>query len=458
MSAGRVCVVIGRCVLAVYVAALHGCADHIKEDQSWPTQWPQWRGPYSNGVAPDSPRLPEQWSETENVAWKILIPGSGWSSPVAWNEHIFVTAVLGDTDINSTNRTGIYLPQGTPERPVQTFRWVLYCIDLSTGKQLWQRTVHEGQVPTSRHPKNSFASHTPAINGSAVFVLVGNIGLFAFDFNGKRLWSRELPTMPDTNGWASASSPAVVGDQIVILHDTDLASYIAVFDSRTGAEIWRRSRREGDSWATPLIWRTEGGTQIVTSGRRSTASYSLSGRLLWHLDPGITHAVIPTPVASSTAVYISAGSPGDGHRPVIAVRSGARGDITSELGRGSGESVAWADRWASSYVPSALVYGGYYYTVFDGGFISCYDATSGTLVYGKTRLRVGATVSASPWAYNGKLFALTEDGTTFVVEAGPRYHLLRSNTLDAFTLASPAIVSDTLVVRSSTHLYAIRLP
>ncbi|MGE3511989.1 MAG: PQQ-binding-like beta-propeller repeat protein [Vicinamibacterales bacterium] len=420
--------------------------------------WPQWRGPDMNGVVADDPDLPERWSATDRVAWKTAIPGLGWSSPVVWGDRVFVTSVVSAVE-GEAPRKGLYLPPtGTermPDPPPGHHQWKVFCLDLKTGRVLWERTAHEGPVRTPRHPKNSYASETPVTDGERLYVLFGNVGLFTYDLNGGLLWSRPIEPQLDQWGWGPGASPTLAGDQLIMVADTDGQSFIVSFDTRTGRQLWRTLREEGHNWATPFVWRNPLRTEIVTAGQRRVRAYDTSGRLLWEFAGQLTDVSIPTPVSAHGMVYISSGYPGNEHRPVYAVRPGAAGDITVKFGQEKSDFVAWYQPRTGAYNPSPIVYGDYYYTLLDGGFLTCHDARTGAEVYPRQRIEAGATFTASPWAYNGKLFLLSEDGNTYVVQAGPQYKLLAKNPLDEMTLASPAIASGRVLIRTRAHLYAI---
>jgi outer membrane protein assembly factor BamB len=422
--------------------------------------WPQWRGPDMAGLAaPEDPRLPDRWSATENVAWKTPISGQGWSSPIVWGNQVFITTVEAAQQ-GERPRKGLYLPAtGTdrmPDPPPGSHRWKVYALDLETGKILWERTAHEGAVNTPRHPKNSYASETPVTDGERLYVLFGNLGFFTYDLKGRLLWSQRIEPQLDQWGWGAGASPVLLDDQLITVFDNDVRSYIVSLDSKTGKQNWRVERDEGHNWATPFVWRNPLRTEIVTAGQRRVRSYDRDGKLLWEFSGRLTDVSIPTPVAAHGMVYVSSGYLGNEHKPVYAIRPGASGDITVKFGEESSQFIAWYQPRAGSYNPSPIVYGDYYYTLLDGGFITCHDARTGTEVYGRQRIEPGATFTASPWAYQGKLFLLSEDGNTYVIQAGPEFKVLGKNTLDEMALASPAIAGGRLLIRTASNLYAFK--
>ena len=416
-------------------------------------QWPQFRGPGSAGVA-DGIGLPETWSTTENVAWKVAIPGHGWSSPIAWDDRIFVTAVVPVGEIE-TPRKGLYFGGERPAPKIE-HRWITYAIDFATGKIVWQREAHRGIPPEARHVKNTYASETPVTDGVRVYVSFGNVGIFAYDFNGKTVWSARTKPRPTHSGWGTAASPVLHGGRLYVVNDNDGGSYLTALDAATGKTIWLVERKEETNWSTPYVWQHAQGTEIVTAGKGLVRSYDLGGQLLWQLGP-MSSIVIPTPFAKFDLLYVTSGYVGDAVRPVYAIRPGGRGDISLPRGETSNASIAWSLPQGGPYNPSPIVYGDYYYTLFDRGFFTAHDARTGKEIYTKVRLDPAAgAFTASPWAYNGKLFAMSEDGVTYVIQAGPQYKLLGKNSLDEFTMASPAIHRDSLIVRTASTLYRIR--
>jgi len=419
-------------------------------------QWPQFRGPRA-GVAADDPSLPDHWSETENVAWKTPIPGLGWSSPIVWDDHIFLTAAISLGEEPPVPK-GLYDPgedHGKMKSP-SAQRWMVYDVDFKTGKIRWQQELRRVASLTMRHVKNSFASETPATDGERVYVYFGSLGVIAaLDFQGKIAWAKEVGAYDGRQAFGMAASPIVYKDRVYLVNDNATESFIAAFDKRNGAEVWRVKREEVENWASPFIWENGTRTEIVTSGMRRVRSYDLDGKLLWELS-GMTGNVAPSPFASNGLLYINSGYPGSNPRPVYAIKPGASGDISLKPGEKSNDYIVWYQPLLGTYTTSSLAYGGYYYTLLDRGFLLCHDAATGREVYGRQRITQDTSgFSASPWGYNGKVFALSEDGETFVIEAGPKYKLLGKNVLNDTALATPAIVRGSLIIRTQSNLYRI---
>ncbi len=429
-------------------------------------QWTGFRGPRA-GVVADDVTLPETWSETENVAWKTTIPGFSWSSPVVSGDHVFLTSAVS-TGKEATPIKGLYDPgddQGSV-KSTSVHRWMVYDIDAATGAIRWERELHRGVPPIARHLKNSYASETPVTDGERVYVYFGTIGLVAaLDMRGTLVWKRELGAFEGHLGFGAAASPVLHQGRLFIVNDNTVRSFVIALDAVSGKELWRVGREERGNWSTPFVWENELRSELVTAGTGKVRSYDLDGRLLWEL-AGMTTLTVPTPFAAHGLVYVSSGYPGQGLRPLYAIRPGASGDIslwsaTTNFGRfpgerGSSRYIAWAYPLLGTYNTSAIAYGDYFYTLLDRGFLICHDARTGEEIYGRVRVSAESSgFTASPWAYNGKVFLLSEDGDTFVVQAGKEYKLLARNSLNEMTLATPAVANGSVFIRTQSKLYRI---
>jgi outer membrane protein assembly factor BamB len=437
------------------VAAVLVLAITATEVSGQSNNWPQFRGPTMNAAVADNADLPERWSETENIEWTAEIPGIGWSSPVVWGHRVFLTTVTADGDFEQP-KPGLYAPRGRPEPPPVQQDWRVYCLDLETGDVLWQQSVQSGAPDFPRHMKNSYASETPTTDGERVYVRFGDLGLFTFDMDGNEIWSVSIPFKRTRDDWGSASSPVLHEDKLILLYDNEEDSWLAALDKRTGEEIWRTARDEVSSWASPYIWEHEQRTEIVTSGMNRIRAYDLDGNLLWQMDGKMSWAAIATPFSSHGLVYVNSGYFRDEHKPVYAIRPGASGDISLRDGETANDYIAWYQPRAGNYNTSPIIYGDIYYSLLDRGFFESYDARTGEPVYGRKRISAGASFTTSPWAYNGKIFALSEQGDTYVIRAGREFEILGVNTLDEMAMASPAIVGDRLLIRTRSKVYSVR--
>ncbi len=414
--------------LILFVLATAGSSDN----------WPQFRGPDAMGVAED-PRLPDTWSTTSNVAWKTAIPGRGWSSPIVWGDHIFLTSVVSDTE-HGAPRTGLY-SGGPQDIPGGEHGWLVLGLDWATGKILWEKEVHRARPSQARHLKNSYASETPVADAERLYVYFGNLGVFAFDHQGALLWKKELAPLETRNGWGTASSPVLHDGRLYLVNDNEESSYLLALDAATGKELFRIPREEKSNWSTPYVWKNEIRTEIVTTGSNKIRSYDVDGRLLWEI-AGMSSITIPTPFSKFGLLYVSSGYVGDDLRPVYAIKPGGE--------------IAWTHETAGPYNPSPVLYGDYYYTLHDRGFFTSHDARTGTVVYDKHRIDpLAGAFTASPWGYNGKIFCLSEEGVTYVIQAGPQFQVVAKNPLDEVALATPAIARGSLLIRTATKLYRI---
>lgn len=442
--------------------------------------WPQFRGPESNPVGTHA-KLADRWSKTENVEWSQDIPGRGWSSPIVTGGKVYLTTVTTDgkskppqTGTEYSNeyvaemqKQGLSMPEiikRVTERDIElphevNLHYFLYRLDLKSGKVEWSKEFYTGKPPGGRHRKNSFISETPVTDGKSIFVYVANLGLWAFDLEGKQRWTTPLEANPIYLDFGTGSSPALAGNLLIILADNEKKQYIAAYDKQSGKQVWRTDRdlggeakpRQRSGWATPYIWKHASRTEIVTIGPQTAVSYDLDGKELWRL-AGMAFTPIPTPFAYEGLLYLNAGR----GRPLFAIAPGATGDISLKEGETSNKYIVWSQPRAGTYLPSSIAYNGAIYTLTETGILHRFDAKTGAQSY-KTRIDPAASnFTTSPWAYNGKLFCLSEEGQTFVITTGEKFELSHVNALDDFTQASPALVGERLLIRTEHKLYSIR--
>jgi len=442
--------------------------------------WPQFRGPESNPVG-THPRLADRWSKTENVEWSLDVPGRGWSSPIVTGGKVYITTVTTEgkskspqtgteysneyaAELQKQGLSGPEIMKRLNERDIELphevkLHYVLYRLDLKSGKVEWTKEFFTGQPPGGRHRKNSFVSETPVTDGKFIYVYVANLGLWAFDLKGNQVWTTALEPYPIYLELGGGSSPALAGNLLVVVCDNQKQQYIAAFNKQTGKQVWRTERDLGgkepphqrSGWASPFIWQHAQRTEIVTVGPETVVSYDLSGKELWRMK-GMSLTPVPTPFAYEGLLYINGGR----GRALLALRPGASGDITLKEGETSNEYIVWSQPRGGTYLPSSVAYQGAIYTLTETGILNRFDAKTGKQTY-KTRIDPTATnFTTSPWAYNGKLFCLSEEGQTFVVTTGDEFKLSHVNELDDFTQASPALVGERLLIRTEHRLYSIR--
>jgi outer membrane protein assembly factor BamB len=415
--------------------------------------WPQFRGPGSLGVA-DNPGLPETWSQTENIAWKVAMPGMGWSSPCVCGNRIFLTAAISAGDIEPVKQ-GLYF--GGERRPsTDSHRWLVMCIDLEDGSVLWQKDVSQGVPPHGRHLKNSFASETPICDGERVYAYIGNVGLFTFDLEGRELWRRSWKPVKTRHGWGTAASPYLHDDRLYVVNDNEGQSFLECVDAQDGRTLWRVERDEKSNWSPPYVWENDLRTEIVTTSSGKVRSYDLNGKELWTFSK-LSTITVPAPFSVGGLLYFGSGYVGDQNRPFVAMKPGAQGDVSLKHGESSNAYVAWRQPKGASYMPTPIVYKERLYVLLDRGIMLCYNAKTGAPVY-RQRFAQSRQFTASPLAWNGNIWCFGEGGAAVAVKAGDTFKEVARNELGELIMATPAIAGNTLVIRTAQHLYGIRRP
>ena len=421
--------------------------------------WPSFHGAGAAGVG-DGP-LASSWDATkmENIAWKTPIPGLAHSSPITWGDRVFVTTAVATGE--PTFRSGLYGDVDPVENePPQ--RYVVMALDLKTGKVLWEKTAAEGPVKVKRHLKASHASSTPATDGKHLVAIFGPEGLFCYDLDGKLLWRKDLGMLDagwffnPAYQWGYAASPIIYKDLVIVQADVQQGSFIAAFRLADGSEAWRTAREEIPSWGTPTIVDGPSGPELVTNGSRYLRGYDpLTGKELWRAQ-NRSEITVATPVASQGLVLFT-----NGYRPVpsiVAIKAGARGDVSLKEGQSSNEGVAWYKDKGGTYMPTPVVVGEQFYTLANQGVLTCYDARTGDKQYQERVGGTGGAFTASIVAGDGRLYLASEDGDVWVVKAGPKYELIGKNPMGEVMMATPAIAGGRLLIRTRGNLVATAPP
>lgn len=401
--------------------------------------WPQFRGPGSRGLSSET-GLPVKWGPQSNVVWKTPLPGPGHSSPIVWQDRIFLTVFRPGSGGAGTVTRSIagLLSMGVSVKG----QLVVLCIDRTNGKVLWERAVATESIEDV-HPTNSPASPTPVTDGKYVYVYFGSFGLVCFDFDGRKIWEHRLGPFP--NEWGSASSPILYNNMVILNCDTDGEDFLLAVDKMTGKTIWRAARRVTRSWPVPMMWSTEGRDQIVVSGSERVVAYDPSnGREIWTAD-GLSTWVIPTPVAAHGLLFVAADGPGGDI--IMALKPGGRGNITSS-------HVAWRYQRSAPYTASPIVVGEYLYTVKNGGIMTCLQAKTGQLVW-QERLPARGEYYASPVAVEGRIYVISEDGEVTVVAAKPTFEVVGTSRMQERTMASPAVSGGQIYIRTDSALWSV---
>ena len=393
--------------------------------------WPNWRGPTRDGISAET-NLPVEWDTEQNIAWKRAMPAWSGSTPVIWNELIFINVAVDDDNLE------------------------LWCLDRNTGETQWARPLSDGN---RRLRKQNMSSPSPVTDGERVWVMTGTGIIKAFDFEGDELWTRNIPESYGAFGlnWGYASSPLLHGHALYVqvLHGmrTDDPSYVLRLNAETGETVWRVERpteavRESpDSYTTPALLEYDGTTEIVITGGDAVTGHALdTGRELWRAD-GLnptrnrSYRIIASPVVHDGLIYAPTRV-----KPLLALRPGGRGDVLDT-------NVVWATDNGPD-VPTPVTDGELFYVVNDSGIVFVSDAKTGDPVYGPVRIQTG-TYSASPVLADGKIYITNEGGMTTVFKTGPTFEVLAENDFDDYCLSSPAISDGQIFIRTTGHLYAI---
>lgn len=443
--------------------------------------WPQWRGPLGTGVAPKS-APPTTWSETQNVKWKVKLPGEGHATPVILGDKVFVLSavptgkkieppVQAQPEASAPRQTvfGQAQPgsnegprrEGGPggpgggrggrgsggQKPTEFHQFAILCLDRKTGKILWQQTAREEVPHEGRHGTGSFSSASPITDGQHVFASFGSRGIYCYDLEGKLVWNEDLGDMRVANSFGEGSSPALHGNILIVNWDAENGSFVVGLDKKTGKTLWKQTRDERTTWTTPLIIEHDGVAQAIIPATGKIRSYEVAtGKILWECG-GLTPNVIPTPVSANGVVYCMSGFRGNS---LLAIKLGRTGDLTDT------DAIVWRHNKNTPYVPSPLLYGDrLYFFSGNNGIVSCFDAKSGKPLIEAERLEGVQGVYASPVGANGRVYLVGREGVTVVIKDGDKFEVLATNRLDEKFDASPAIAGNELFLRGHDHLYCL---
>lgn len=370
--------------------------------------WPQFRGPGGEGHSTET-HLPLEWSETKNIAWKTAIPGRGWSSPSVEKSKIWVTSEI-DSGLHAIS------------------------VDARTGKILKDVTVFPPTDLGNQHAKNTHASPTPVIENGRVYVHFGPHGTAALNSEGEILWKTKMKYEP-VHG--TGGSPVLYKDLLIFSCDGSDVQFVVALDKNTGKVKWKTPRQTYMAFATPLIITVKDKDQLVSPGAHRTVAYNPdNGRELWFVEYGDGFSNVPRPVYGQGLIFLSTGF---NRADLLAVKPGGE--------------VAWKYTRSVSLTPSFLIVGEELYMVSDNGIATCFEAKTGKVHW---QQRMSGTFSASPTFADGRIYLQNEDGDTTVIATGKGFKKLAENRLDGQTLASFAISDGQILLRTGTHLYAIR--
>ncbi len=409
-------------------------------------QWGQWRGPLATGAAPKADP-PVEWSETKNIRWKTKLPGLGHSSPVVWGNLVFVTTAE-NTGMKKPF-TGV-TPDGAHNNmdPESDYQFAVLAIDRQTGALVWRRTVTTLQPHESTHESATWASNSPVTDEEHVIAFFGSNGLYCLDTGGRQVWKKDFGDMQVKHGHGEGASPVLHGGTVVVNWDHEGASFIAALAKRTGEELWRRSRDEVTSWATPIVVTHNGQAQVVVSGTKRVRAYDLkTGAVIWEAG-GLPGNIVASPVGANGMVF-AAGS--YEKQTLLAIRlAGAKGELSGT------KQIVWRKNRSTPYVPSPLLYGGWlYYLRHYQGVLSRVNARTGGEPGGPFRLGAVFNIYSSPVAAAGRIYVTDRNGKTLVISNDTEPKALALNELEDRFSASAALAGDAIFLRGEKFLYCI---
>ena len=415
--------------------------------------WPKFRGPEGNMIVTGN--LPLEWGDSLNIRWTSPMAGESWSSPIIYGDKVFYTsAMLIKKAPATTTEDSITPARGNDESYLEdVYSWKIHCLDLKTGKQLWEKTSFEGNPRINKHAGSTYACETPVTDGERIYVYYGMIGVYCYGLNGNQLWSKDLGAYKTANGWGTGSSPVLYNNKLYVLVDNEENSFLVALDAENGKEIWRKSRDEKTTYSTPVIWENNSRNELITLGSKARSYNPENGELLWELTFNVGRAVA-SPVFDKERLYLGlSGGPRD-IGPLHAVKAGANGDITPGS-ENAAAYIAWSDTSAGLGNPSPVLYQGLLYVVSDrGGEVSCFDATTGEKIY-KEKAGKAAACWASPWVYNDHLYFYDEKGVTNVVKTGREFEATGSNSIDDKFWASIAASKDAYIFKGVENIYCV---
>lgn len=409
--------------------------------------WPQWRGPHGTGSShvADPPTF---WNEEENVAWKVAIPGKGHSTPIIWNDRLYLTTAqpIGEAMPPRYSKA----PGAHDNDPVtHQQRFIVLCLDTQDGTILWQRTVRESIPHEGGHYTSTFASPSPVTDGKTIAVSFGSQGIFGLSNEGEILWERDLGEMQIKHGHGEGSSLALWNKIVIANWDHEGKSFIVAFALESGRELWRVARDEVTSWSSPIVVEVNNQPQVIVSGTQRVRGYDLeTGDVVWECG-GLSHNVVASPVSDGERVIVGSSYE---KRAMFSIKlAGAKGDLTGT------EYVEWERMRGTPYVPSPLLYDNtLYFLRHYQGILTRVNATTGEELPGPLRLGGLRDVYASPVAAKGRVYITGMEGVTLVMAGDEVPRLLSANRLNDRFSASAALAGDAIYLRGETHLYKLQ--
>lgn len=437
--------------------AIAACPTELQQKQGLAKEselgWPSWRGPFGTGKA-DAGSPPTNWAEAtedtpaRNIAWKTKVEGLGLSSPIIWQDRIYVTTAI------ATDRPGIADVDLTAQdlraapRPTVIYEFAVIAINREDGSITWQKKLAEAVPHEGGHRTNSHASSSPVTDGQYIYASFGSHGLYCLNIEGELIWTKQMGKMSTRRQYGEGSSPTLYGDRLIVNWDHEGDSFLAVLDKRTGKELWRQTRDEVTSWSTPIVAEVDGRPQVIVNATSASRGYDLqNGQVIWSLS-GMTVNCIPIPIHEKGIVYLMSGYRGKMLQAVSL--AGATGNLEDS------KNVLWKHTRSTSYVPSAaLADERLYFVRGNTAVLSCLNSMTGDVCYEGQRLPGLREVYASPVCANGRIYITSREGVTIVIKSGSTFEQLAVNQLNDEVDASPAIIGNAIYLRGRQYMYCI---
>lgn len=420
-------------------------------------QWPVYRGYMSSGIL-DNANLPETFDIEKgvNVKWKTEVPGMGLSSPVIWDNKLFITTAISDADKKGL-KPGLY-GDVEPVKDSSMHEWKVYCINKNTGKTIWEKTAFRGVPKIKRHPKSTHANTSVATDGNYAVAFFGSEGVYCYDMKGNLQWKKDLGLLKSVffkmknAEWEFASSPIIYKGVLIIQCDVLENSFLAAYDLKTGKELWKTQRDEYPGWCTPNIYDNNGVTCLAVNGYKHRGGYDFkTGKEIWRMAGG-GDIQIPTPIVGNNLIYFN--SAHGGSSPIIAVKTNASGDLTLKDQETSNQYILWSLPRGGSYMHTMLLYRNHLYNVDWQGIVKCFDPLTGKELWNG---KLGKTNSfvASPVASDGRIYIVDEKGTIFIIQDGDSFKQLAEIPMNDVSLVAPAITDGMIYFRTQKYLIAV---
>ena len=422
-----------------------------------PSQWANWRGPAYNGTSPDA-NPPLRWSETENVRFKVDIPGESLASPIVHDGRVYLlTAVAGDDSAYREKQAAAQAVVDAGEwppkvEPVSHSFWI-YALDADDGSVIWKRKARDSVPHESHYLDSSYACGSPLTDGERLYAHFGSNGTYAYSLEGELLWEVDLGDMTTRRGFGEGNSPALAGENLIVNWDHEGDSFVVALDRKTGREVWRKERPdEVTSWSTPLfVERPDGDQVVISSTGRSRGYAAATGEELWSLS-GMTTNQIPTPMQQGDLVFLASGYRGNMLQAV---------DLSKAKGKLEGNAaVVWQYERDTPYVATPLLYGErLYFVKHFKNVLTVLDSESGEVLLGPERMPKLRQVYASPVGASDRVYFFGREGSAVVLkhskDGSAKLSVLAENELDDGIDASPALVGNRMYVRGRHSLYCL---